>query len=185
MVVYHGSNHRFRSLRIEKSLVECRSTMTNEGLGIYFSKNKEVAKSYGRYVYTIDIPDEVVIDFTDRATCKRYYKDLIKTIDEKNHIKLEEYISYDIEKILIDRMYLGGQCLFSLGREIYNILDSNENWWCDGKVLETKKHQVESSLRSYSKNLIAYTFSYHIPDIGVIKKPGLKYARITKREEMY
>lgn len=36
MLVYHGSNSNFRTLRISKSLVKHDSTLENEGLGIYF-----------------------------------------------------------------------------------------------------------------------------------------------------
>ena len=48
MIVYHGSNSNFKSLRISKSLVKHNSTLLNEGLGIYFSTDKEVARSYGK-----------------------------------------------------------------------------------------------------------------------------------------
>lgn len=72
MIVYHGSNSNFRTLRISKNLVNHKSTITNEGLGIYFSTNLDVAKSYGKYIYTLEINDKVLIDFRSRGNCRRY-----------------------------------------------------------------------------------------------------------------
>ena len=58
MVVYHGSNSNFKKLRISKDLVKRESTKTNEGMGIYFTTDKEIARSYGKYIYTIEINDK-------------------------------------------------------------------------------------------------------------------------------
>ena len=43
MRVYHGSSHNFKKLRIDKHLVNYESTLLNEGLGIYFSTDFEIA----------------------------------------------------------------------------------------------------------------------------------------------
>lgn len=78
MVVYHGSNRRFKSLRISKSLVNGRGSLENEGLGIYFSTDRDVACSYGKYVYRLYVNDKVLKDFRKEVcmstVCSFYFK---------------------------------------------------------------------------------------------------------------
>jgi len=80
MIAYHGSNSCFKNLRIHKSLVKSSATALNEGLGIYFSLDRDVASSYGKYMYTLEINDNYIKDFRVLAVCKKYVADLIRYI---------------------------------------------------------------------------------------------------------
>ena len=80
MIVYHGSNHCFRKLKIARSLVEHASTLENEGLGIYFSTDKNIAKSYGKYIYILELNENKMYDFRNRTECQKYVHNIIRFI---------------------------------------------------------------------------------------------------------
>jgi len=179
MIVYHGSNSCFRNLRIHKSLVKHESTLLNEGLGIYFSTDREVAKSYGKYLYTIEIQDEYFKDFRDRKVCQDYIKGLARHIYQIEKINILDLIDV---KSLINYMHFGGIAISSIGKEIYMLLDSNEIWYFN--VPEKKRERIYKLLRSYGKgSLHAYMFNYTIKNVGIIK--NLNIATILSREAAY
>ena len=179
MIVYHGSTHRFKKLRIGKSLVECRSTVDNEGYGIYFSTDRTVAESYGPYIYVLEINDECLEDFREKEVCRRYLNDLCDYVFEKTGILLNEYVNLSHT---LDRMRLGGLAISGVGREIYLLLDSEELFY--RQVCETKREKLYRLLRNYDrKHLDAYMFEYHIKNIGVIKNVSTDVVKIIRRED--
>ena len=179
MIVYHGSNRNFKKLRIAKELVRYESTKTNEGMGVYFSTNKEVARSYGKYIYTLEINDEYLKDFRRRTICRLHIAQAAKRIYKELKIDILKYISMND---LAERMYLGGQAICSVGHEIYMLLDSNENWY---KLPKTKIERIYQILRAYDKkSLKAYMFNYHIEGIGVIKDVSEDVVRIIGKEHI-
>ena len=180
MIVYHGSNANFKQLRISSSLVKRESTKTNEGMGIYFSTNKEVAKSYGKYLYTLEINDKYFKDFRRRTICRLHIAEVAKKIYKELKIDILEYINM---QEISERMYWGGQAICSVGREIYLLLDSNEKWY---KLHQYKIDRVYQILRAYDKkSLKVYMFNYHIKDIGVIKDVSEDVVRIVNKEKLY
>lgn len=106
MLVYHGSNSNFKQLRISKSLVNIESTLTNEGLGIYFSTNKEIASSYGKYLYTIDINDRILLDFTKRQICERFINSITNEVYKKHGFNLRQFMGNDTINMLIINIYI-------------------------------------------------------------------------------
>lgn len=180
MIVYHGSNSNFKKLRISSSLVKHESTKTNEGLGIYFSTNKEVARSYGKYIYTLEINDKYFIDFRGRTKCRLYVAKLAQSIYKELKIDILKYFSLEA---ITDRMYWGGLAISGVGHEVYMLLDSNEYWY---SLPKTKIDRVYQILRAYDKkHLYAYMFNYHIKDIGVIKNVSEDVVRIINKEQSY
>lgn len=179
VIVYHGSTHRFKKLRIGKSLVERRSTVDNEGYGIYFSTDRAVAESSGPYIYVLDINEEHFEDFRKKETCRKYLNTLCNYVFEKTGILMSEYI--DLSHTL-DRMRLGGLAISGVGREIYLLLDSEELFYRN--VCETKREKLYRLLRNYDrKHLDAYMFEYHIKNIGVIKNVSADVVKIIRRED--
>ena len=179
MIVYHGSNSCFNKLRIHKSLVKHNSTLLNEGLGIYFSTDREVANSYGKYVYTIEIQDKYFKDFRLKAVCRDYIKKLIKYIYKEEKINIAYLIDV---KILINYIYYGGVGIYNVGREVHMLLDSNEEWHIG--ISESKRNRIYKLLKNYGKNsLHAYMFNYNIKNIGIIKDVNI--ATILSREATY
>lgn len=165
MIVYHGSNSRFHNFKISNSLCKNESTKTNEGIGIYFSTDRAVAESYGKYLYTVEIDDEYLVDFRKKENCKRYVSSIVKEIYQKTKIRINEYI--DTNK-LADSLYLGGIGINGTCREIYLLLDSNEKFY---SLSNPKVNTIYRILKTYDRHhLQAYLFNYHIKNIGVIKK---------------
>lgn len=181
MIVYHGSNSNFKKLRIAKELVQRESTKTNEGMGIYFSTDIEVAKSYGKYLYTLEINDKYFKDFRRRTICRLHIVSIANLIYKKLNIDILDYINM---QELAERMYWGGQAICSVGQEIYMLLDSNEKWYRD--VCKTKIERTYQMLRVYDKkSLKAYMFNYHIKNIGVIKDISEDVVRIIDKKKIY
>lgn len=180
MIVYHGSNRNFKKLRIAKELVQRESTKTNEGMGIYFSTDKEVARSYGKYIYTLEINDKYFLDFRARGRCRIYVGKIAQKIYKELKIDILDYISLEDTA---DRMYWGGLAISSVGREIYMLLDSNEKFY---KLPKYKIERVYQMLRGFDrKPPKAYMFNYHIKNIGVIKVTDENIVKIINKEQSY
>lgn len=181
MIVYHGSNSNFRKLRIAKELVQRESTKTNEGMGIYFSTDINVAKSYGKYLYTLEINDKYFKDFRRRGICRLHVAQIAKKIYKELNIDILDYINM---QELTERMYWGNQAICSVGHEIYMLLDSNEKWYRN--VSNTKIERTYQMLRAIDKkSLKAYMFNYQIPNIGVIKDVSENTVKIINKEKIY
>lgn len=180
MIVYHGSNANFKKLRIAKGLVQRESTKTNEGMGIYFSTDKEVARSYGKYIYTLEINDKYFRDFRKKINCYEYVNKIVTNIRDKTGINIGKYIAH-IETI--DRLYYGGLAISGVGRELYMLLDSNEKFY---QLPQYKIDRIYQMLRGIDrKPPKAYMFNYHIKNIGVIKDVSEEVVRIINKEQSY
>lgn len=180
MIVYHGSDRNFRKLRIAKDLVQHDSSLHNEGLGIYFTTDLEVAKSYGKYVYTLEINDKYLIDFRKKAACSNYVTGLVREIYKNTGIDIRQYLGNQIDN-LINYMYFGGIQIHQLGHELYMLLESNERFYMLGT---TKTNSVYKILRQRDrKQNYAYMFNYHIKNIGVIKSVDDNIVRIIRKDK--
>ena len=71
MRVFHGSPRSFTKLRIDKRLIRHNATLENEGAGIYFTTDLSRAKSYGKYIYELEISDKYLRDFRDIKECAK------------------------------------------------------------------------------------------------------------------
>jgi hypothetical protein len=177
MIVYHGSNSNFKTLKISKSLVQHKSTFENEGLGIYISTNPEVALTYGKYTYTLEINDKYIVDFRKKPTCTAYVNYIAKSVYDETKIYLSKYMNLSQ---LSDRIYSGAQSIANISHEIQMELDSNERWYMD--VPESTQEKVYRTINKAVKSrLKAYMFNYHIPDIGVIKDVSPEVVRIKSK----
>lgn len=164
MIVFHGSNRNFKVLRISKSLVNSSASENNEGYGIYFSTDVNVSKSYGRYLYELEISDKHFRDFRRLGECQKYVKELQRYILSKSKIDISGYLNI---KTIAEEMVAAEIPIYGVGREVYLFLDSNYLWY---NVSETKRNQVYAILRGYAKRTLeAYMFNYHISNIGICK----------------
>ena len=181
MIVYHGSDSNFKQLRISKSLVKHRSTLDNEGLGIYFALDKEAARSYGKYIYTLDINKKYLKDFRNTLICESYLRGIAEEIQKGININILYYIDY---KQFAMRMNCGGISIASTCEDIYNILENSENWY--NVTNKSRRERAYKVLRNYDKkHLYAYLFMYHIPNIGVIKVIDENVVKIVGKESSY
>lgn len=180
MIVYHGSNSNFKKLRIAKELVQRESTKTNEGMGIYFSTDKETARGYGKYLYTIEINKAYFYDFRKRITCKGYVHKIVTTILRETGVDITKY--YNIDET-VDRLYFGGLAFSGVGRELYLILDNTTEFYM---LPNSKREKIYRILRAFDrKPPKAYMFNYHIKNIGVIKDVSEDVVRIISKEQSY
>lgn len=179
MIVYHGSNSNFKNLRISKSLVKNNSTLENEGLGIYFSTNRSIAESYGKYVYTLEINDKYVSDFRNINTCELYLLHIVKNIKQVTGIDIRNFLDL---KDTVTRMCCGGLAITGVGRELYLLLDSVESWYISVSSRDIERVYRLLRLTDNKLGVKAYMFTYHIPDIGVIKDVSDNVVRIVNKE---
>ena len=180
MIVYHGSNSNFKKLKISETLVRWGSTRTNEGTGIYFSQDIDCARSYGRYLYTLDINNNKLHDFTKWNTCFGYYLKIKKGILERTGVNIGMYLPSQVVLNAVEYLMNGGIAVSGFGGELNLLLDSNEAYY---RLSESKRSAVEAYLRRCDrKPPEAYLFSYHIPFVGVIKDVSEDVVRIVGKE---
>lgn len=181
MLVYHGSDSNFRTLRISKSLVKHQSTLDNEGIGIYFSTDKEVARSYGKYIYSLYVNDKYLYDFRKKNVCRAYVSKVVNYVYKQTKVNIGYFMDLNG---LIDRLYWGGTSICGVGREIYMCLDSCDIFWT--KLTETQRQRVRSALNRCDKDCPpAYLFNYHIKNVGVIKNVSEDVVIIYTKENSY
>lgn len=181
MLVYHGSDSNFRVLRISKSLVKRQSTLDNEGLGIYFSLDKEVARSYGKYIYSLYVNDRYLMDFRKKDVCRGYVQKVVSYVRKVSGVYTSEFIN--LENV-VSRVYLGGVAVSGVGREIGLMLDSVERFHL--RYSESVKNKVRVALARCDRECpVAYLFNYHIKNTGVVKKVSDDIVIIYKKEQSY
>lgn len=164
MLVYHGSNSNFKQFRIAKSLVKHDSTLNNEGLGIYFSTDRSIAESYGKYIYSMYVNDSYLLDFRSKAVCSAYINKMLNYVKRVTSVSLEYY--YDFSAAT-NYMHIGGIAICNLHEEIMLCLDSCDFWY---QLPTTKIADVCNALCRFNKaNLKVYLFPYHIKNIGIVK----------------
>ena len=179
MIVYHGSNSRFETLRIGKNLVKHDSSLLNEGMGIYFSTDRKIAESYGKYLYTLEINDAKIYDMRSSRIVQARIKQIAKEVLNATGVNILPYLNIrEIAQYVVDgRVAIDGMC-----REIYMLLDSNEDWYF---AAGDKVDNVYKQLERLSKVKIpAYLFNYHIPNIGIIKTVTPDVVKIISREKI-
>ena len=180
MIVYHGSDRYFRTLKISINLSRSEASLLNEGLGIYFSTDKNVASHYGKYLYTLELNSRAIKDFRKSTTIDMYIAKLVATVCNKFSIDLTAYINLGM---LATNVYSGNISIDGLGREIILLLESNERFYNDTPAY--KQSRLFSFLTVYnSKNLYAYLFNYNIKGIGIIKNVRPEIVKIVKTEKV-
>lgn len=180
MIAYHGSVHNFRTLRLCPKYTG-QPTWENEGVGIYFSTNRSVAESYGKYIYTLEINDDALLDFRKKTEAKKYVNAMLRDVRKKTKVPVQNYL--DVSS-LADYIANGRVFIANLGdREISLFLDSTERWYTDG-ITETQRQNVYRALRQEDKKLKAYMFPYYIKDIGVIKDVSPEVVKIIGKEKL-
>lgn len=177
MLVYHGSNREFDELKIDSSLVSRDSSLQNEGIGVYFSLYKDVAQSYGRVVYTLDVNDRLLLDFRRSVVCRKYIRGILQEVRKTFGVSLSDFISVQsVFDILLD----GGIAVCGVCREISMHLDASDNWYAQDSGLITN---VMEFLEGYdSGHLVVYLFPYHIKGVGVLKDVSSNVVSIVGRE---
>lgn len=175
MIVYHGSQHNFRTLRIRKDLTK-RSTLENEGYGVYFSLDKEVARSYGKYVYMISVNDRAFADMRSYKACINYVNYVSSNVKSVFGFTLDQFIDLTL---LANYLSSGGVAISGVGHEVRNLLDSTEAFY---RQYGRRVEPIFKWLERWAGYPKAYMFTYSIKDCGVIKDVSPNIAFLVGKE---
>lgn len=178
MRVFHGSPRSFTKLRIDKRLIRHNATLENEGAGIYFTTDPNRAKSYGRYLYELEISDKYLMDFRNIKECAKYLTEVRKHIISKAGVDIGKYI--DLRSIAAS-MHNTHISISETCNEIYLLLDSNEQWY---SLSNSRIQRIYSILRAFDRrNLKVYMFPYMIENVGISKTTDESIIRIVSKYE--
>lgn len=179
VIVYHGSNHRFDTIRIKKDKTK-ESSKLNEGYGIYFSLDRSVAESYGKYVYTLEIPAKCLKDFRKRVVCRSFLNGIVSSILKETGVNISNFVCMND---ILDCMLSGQISIVGVDREISLILDSSERFYnLNQKDIDKILNMLDGLASKMLKNY-AYMFPYNISQVGIAKSESI--VRVVKREKMY
>lgn len=92
MIVFHGSDYEFETLRICPEHTYLETLRLGRGPGIYFTDLVSEAYAYGTYVYEIEIPDDVVVSCCDWKWRQQYYGSFIKYMEGKSGIPVDDLV---------------------------------------------------------------------------------------------
>lgn len=130
MIVYHGSPNKFDQFDYSR----IRTNGTSEGVGFYFTDNKQIASGYGSngYIYTVELNVSKALSDNRKTLTIDEIKQLVIELD-----KQEEYLSnygdvsfegYDkVLQIAIDNLYNYNDTDTEIMGSIYNECGENEN----------------------------------------------------------
>lgn len=116
MHLYHGSNSCFRKFNLRKA----KSNYT-EGKGIYMVdiSNRKVVASYGKYMYTISVADNRVLNLRNKQVIYRLFLCSVGNVRTPSFLKISNQF---IEGVLT------GQIVIRKGYiEICNLFDAYED----------------------------------------------------------
>ena len=177
MVVYHGSSHNFNTLRLVKKNTS-ESTMLNEGLGIYFSSDIEVASSYGRYLYRLELNDSVVWDFRDLRHCYVFVNQFGQQFRKRWNIRIWQFVDANT---LSEYLHDANIAIVGVAEEVRQLLLSSERFYqLYGHLVDP----ISTWLINWKGWPKAYFFPYNIKDCGVIKDVSPNIVRITGKEKL-
>lgn len=180
MIVYHGSNSNFNRLKISKKLVKNESTLLNEGYGIYFSLDKNVAMSYGKFLYTLEINNKYIRNYKTLNSCKKLVKNILDEVENITKKSIKKYIDVNAIANNLFKVNLGFN---NLGKELELILDNNFNFY--NNYSNSVRNNIYRKIRiTIKKTLKAYIFNYHISNIGIIKDVNPEIVKIINKEKI-
>ena len=186
MLVYHGSNSNFRTLKINRGLCRTKEENLREGMGIYFSTYREVAEAYGKYLYTLEINSKNLINFNNKRTCYRYVDMLMEDVYLKYKIDLRNLSTYES---IINGVHGENIMICKLGNELALELDNDYNMYqryLSG--LSDRKHdEIMAYIRKLDKKYLkAYMYTCSdIKGVGVIKDVDSSVVRIVDKVKLH
>ena len=172
MIAYHGSNHKFSNLKIDRSNVNW-DREHEHGLGIYFCTDKHTAQRYGKYLYVLDINDKYIKDFRNELHCIMFIDNLVNEVFKVTGVDLSNYINLNK---LIYCMLTSELCIGT----IYSDFDHELYYSEKAKALsKTKLNEINRAIRVYcKKELEVFLFESDEPITGLITKIDANTVRL-------
>lgn len=183
MIVYHGSNSNFIKLKVSPRLTKSSSRYLSEGYGIYFSLKPDVAKSYGKYLYTLNINDKYLVDYRKESECRKLLIAYLNLVSKETNTDLSLYITINNMENITKSLSSGRIRLYSLDNEIKDLLECDYKFYenCSDVVRENIYRKLRVILK---KKLKVYLFKSDIPDIGIIKDVSDTVVKIVSKEKI-
>lgn len=155
MLLYHGSNRIFKEFKISEELAITNKDNLVEGYGVYMTDDKSFAKNHGNNVYTIDVSNSLISDFTD----KQYILSLLNKIEKDVDICFNDY--FDIDS-LIESTLSGKILITKFYKEIVDLLDSTELFWQDfGNKITYEDDCIFKKIENSFYNNISSIYKYY------------------------
>jgi hypothetical protein len=121
--LYHGSIADFDTFKISKENLRTKEDSLMEGMGIYFSESEDFAKSYGTFIYAVDLDEKDCWDCTKATTLKSF----IKKVSKKVNFPVENYVPM----MCIEGILSGDNSVTKFGREMTMWLDCTESFYSE------------------------------------------------------
>lgn len=112
MIVYHGSNHKFKNpdLRYIKKYSK-NTDGGREGYGLYCTTDKSDAEKFGKYVYSVEVNTRDVGAFNTLRSCMLLVERMRNAVYGRTHIRIEMYINLSE---IVDNLLSGKEPMVSV-----------------------------------------------------------------------
>lgn len=120
ITLYHGSQTEFDKFLINPEFSRHNTLM--EGHGIYMTEDTQLAKGYGDFLYEVNVPTDMISDFTNEESINSLLTTLAVNVD----VNFEDWI--DLEGLIQSAM-AGEVSITELYIELNGLLESNEAFY--------------------------------------------------------
>lgn len=160
--VYHGSNYSgIKEIDTDRTREDIRDY--NEGPGFYITKDKDVAREYGKCVYELEV--ENVVDFNIEDNVDKYLNNVREELSNEYPTEIPNSIDF----ITIKEMLMNSSLSFYfLYEEIFLYIDSIDNDFINNMEPDILFDKVKNiCLEALPKSYLYY--SNQISSVGIIK----------------
>lgn len=185
MIVYHGSNSNFKALRVSKKLCRTEREKLEEGIGIYFSTDKGIAASYGKYLYELNLNEAKMFDFRKWSVCINYIDILVE-----NLYMLFKIDAREIKESLAVGIYERNICIRSVGTRLRALIEDDYRL-SEQFIKKIGAERFELAMnyikRFNYKFLLAYMYTSidYNNTVGVIRIPSPEVVQIVNKTKLY
>lgn len=156
-LVYHGSRNYFNEFVIDPNYsAYADPARLDEGYGIYMTEDFKVASDYGQYLYTINLDNSFVTDFTSGIVVR----DTILKLEQMLGINFKLYFNVNeaIEYLMAGRLNI-----VNLDNDIYNYLDASYKFYeHHGNYVESFEDNFRDHMKTCYRSLVGNVFKYKI-----------------------
>lgn len=174
MTLYHGSPNKFDQFEVRDNNNSCI-----EGEGVYLTDDIKLASGYGSHLYTVQISEEDINDFTDLNNLSHFMQDVLKdvavkfdmTLDELNRMILSDYIGRN----LLETYKRACESHISVSDVYKHALDTLENDYLCYMSIEEKvgmeefSEAFEASYKAKLKPVVKYYDKSYNKNIYIAK----------------
>ena len=154
MILYHGSFTNFDNFVVSPELARHDiQTVLPEGLGVYMTEKKEIAKSYGDILYYIEATE--IYNFT---TIKAIYKIINDFLTEYDTNKILKRVLQSKEsKVTFEAIKIGKISILKIIKELWDMHEKNiHSLNLKFDIYEYEKFLIEDWEKFLEKKVIKY-----------------------------